>query len=303
MANPTRHRLSAQIARPISLFSRSSLRPGFTPVKFAGQQPRVGDWVVAVGNPFGLGGSVTTGIVSAQGRNIGSGPYDDYLQIDAPINKGNSGGPAFNLKGEVIGVNTAIFSPSGGSVGIGFAIPASITQQVVDDLKDDGTVTRGWLGIQIQPVTDDIADSLGLKKTAGALIAEVTEDSPAEDGGLETGDTILSVNGKEIADARDLAKNVAGIKPDTKAELVIVRDRKEKTIELKIGTMPADLGKVAGKNAPEKTSALASMGLKLKASEDGEGVVVAAVKPSSPAAAKRLQPWRCHPRGKRRSRR
>ncbi len=168
-----------------------------TPVTFATQEPRVGDWVVAVGNPFGLGGSVTTGIVSARGRYIGSGPYDVYLQIDAPINKGNSGGPAFNLNGEVIGVNTAIFSPSGGSVGIGFAIPATITQQVIDDLKDDGSVTRGWLGVQIQPVSQDIAKSLGLDKPTGAIVSDVTNDSPAAAGSIEIGDTILDVMGSD----------------------------------------------------------------------------------------------------------
>ena len=260
---------------------------GFTPVKFASEAPRVGDWVIAVGNPFGLGGSVTTGIVSAQGRNIGSGPYDDYLQIDAPINKGNSGGPAFNLKGEVIGVNTAIFSPSGGSVGIGFAIPATITQEVVDDLKDDGSVTRGWLGVQIQPVNEDIAESLGLKKAEGAIVSDVTVGSPAEDGGLETGDTILEVNGKTVKNARDLAKKVAAIKPGSKAEMTIMRDAKRKTVDIKIGTMPKDPARMASRTG--KADAMSSMGLRLKPAESGEGVAVVAVKPGSPAAEKRLQ--------------
>jgi serine protease Do len=165
---------------------------------------KVGDWVMAVGNPFGLGGTVTAGIVSARGRDIGSGPYDDYLQIDASINKGNSGGPAFNLKGEVVGVNTAIFSPSGGSVGIGFAIPASIVKGVVDDLKTNGQVTRGYLGVQIQPVTQDIADSLGLDKAEGAIISNLTEKSPALKAGLKAGDTIVTANGEKIEDAKDL---------------------------------------------------------------------------------------------------
>ncbi|HTN96077.1 MAG TPA: trypsin-like peptidase domain-containing protein, partial [Nordella sp.] len=144
----------------------------FSFVKFAGSEPRVGDWVMAVGNPFGLGGTVTTGIISARGRDIGSGPYDDFLQIDAPINKGNSGGPAFNLDGDVVGINTAIYSPSGGSVGIGFAIPAATAQDVITSLKDSGKVTRGWLGVQIQPVTDDIAEGLNLKDKKGALVAD-----------------------------------------------------------------------------------------------------------------------------------
>lgn len=260
----------------------------FTPVKFASTAPRVGDWVIAVGNPFGLGGSVTTGIISAQGRNIGSGPYDDYLQIDAPINKGNSGGPAFNLNGEVIGVNTAIFSPSGGSVGIGFAIPAAITQDVIDDLRDDGSVTRGWLGVQIQPVTDDIAESLGLAKKSGAIVTDVTGGSPAAAGGLETGDTILDVNGAEVKNARDLARKVATIDPGSKALMTIVRGKKQRTVEIKIGTMPKDTNRVASKNRPAAAPGMA-LGLKLKSSETGQGVEVVAVKPSSPAAEKRLQ--------------
>ena len=176
----------------------------FATVNFAKTEPRVGDWVMAVGNPFGLGGTVTTGIISARGRDIGSGPYDDFLQIDAAINRGNSGGPAFNLEGEVVGINTAIFSPSGGSVGIGFAIPASTAENVIDSLKENGTVTRGWLGVQIQPVTEDIAESLGLEEAKGAIVADVTEDSPALAAGLKPGDTILKVDGKEVADARDL---------------------------------------------------------------------------------------------------
>ena len=261
----------------------------FTPVTFAAGKPRVGDWVIAVGNPFGLGGSVTTGIVSAEGRNIGSGPYDDYLQIDAPINKGNSGGPAFNLNGEVIGVNTAIFSPSGGSVGIGFAIPASLTQQVVDDLKDDGSVTRGWLGVQIQSVTEDIAESIGLDKATGAIVTDVTGGSPAADGGLKTGDTILDINGAEVKDPRDLAKKVAKINPGSKTEMTVVRNNKRKTVEITIGTMPKETRKMASKGHGDGGSALVALGLKLKASETGEGVTVIAVKPSSPAAKKRLQ--------------
>ena len=169
----------------------------FDYVKFAATEPRVGDWVMAVGNPFGLGGTVTTGIISARGRDIGSGPYDDFLQIDASINHGNSGGPTFNLDGDVVGVNTAIYSPSGGSVGIGFAIPASTAQEVIESLKDNGAVTRGWLGVQIQPVTDDIAEGLGLTDKKGALVADVTEKSPALAAGIKTGDTIVKVGKDE----------------------------------------------------------------------------------------------------------
>ena len=181
----------------------------FNFVKFAEKEARVGDWIIAVGNPFGLGGTVTTGVVSARGRDIGSGPYDDFLQIDAPINRGNSGGPAFNLQGEVIGVNTAIFSPSGGSVGIGFAIPAVMAKDVVENLRDNGKVTRGWLGIQIQTVTGDIAESLKLPATKGALVADVTEDSPAAKAGIKTGDTVLKVNEQEVALPKDLARKIA----------------------------------------------------------------------------------------------
>ena len=164
-------------------------------VGFASQAPRVGDWVIAVGNPFGLGGTVTAGIVSARGRDIGSGPYDDFLQIDAPVNHGNSGGPTFNTEGEVVGVNTAIFSPSGGSVGIGFAIASDVVKTVVQQLKDTGSVARGWLGVEIQPVTPDLADSLGVKNASGALVAKETANSPAETAGVKVGDVITAVNG------------------------------------------------------------------------------------------------------------
>ncbi len=178
----------------------------FPYVNLAGAPPRIGDWVIAVGNPFGLGGTVTAGIVSARGRDIGASAYDDFIQIDAPVNKGNSGGPTFDTEGNVIGVNTAIFSPSGGSVGIAFAIPSDTVKSVVTQLKDHGSVTRGWIGVQIQPVTKDIADSLGLKKVIGALVAEPQADGPAKKAGIEAGDVITAVNGDEVKDARDLAK-------------------------------------------------------------------------------------------------
>ena len=171
--------------------------------------------MVAVGNPFGLGGTVTAGIVSARGRDIGAGPYDDYVQIDAPINKGNSGGPAFDVNGNVIGVNTAIYSPSGGSVGIGFDIPAETAKMVVAQLEKSGHVTRGWLGVQIQPVTAGIADSLGLKKAEGAMVDEPQNGSPAAKAGIESGDVITAVNGTPVKDARELARTIAMMAPDT----------------------------------------------------------------------------------------
>ena len=194
----------------------------FPYVQFAQHEPRIGDWVVAVGNPFGLGGTVTAGIVSARGRDIGSGPYDDYIQIDAPINKGNSGGPAFNVNGNVIGVNTAIFSPSGGSVGIGFDIPAQTAKLVVAQLKEHGYVNRAWLGVQIQPVTAGIADSLGLKKAEGALVDQPQPASPAAKAGIEAGDVITAVNDKPIKGSRELAQTIGMMAPGTKVKLTLV---------------------------------------------------------------------------------
>src|SRR5450631_2447709 len=188
-------------------------KSSFAYVNFADTAPRVGDWVIAVGNPFGLGGTVTAGIVSARGRDIGSGPYDDFLQIDAPVNHGNSGGPTFNNEGQVVGVNTAIFSPSGGSVGIGFAIEASVVKSVVQQLKDNGAVARGWLGVEIQPVSADIAESLGLKEAAGAMVAKDQPNSPALAAGVKSQDVITAVNGETIIDPKDLARKIAGFGP------------------------------------------------------------------------------------------
>src|SRR6186713_2237860 len=207
-------------------------------VKFADRDPRVGDWVVAVGNPFGLGGTVTAGIVSARGRDIGSGPYNDYIQIDAPINKGNSCGPTFNLDGNVIGVNTAIFSPSGGSVGIGFDIPASTAKLVVAQLKDKGSVTRGWLGVQVQPVSAEIADSLGLKEARGAIVDNPQDGSPAAKAGIEAGDVITAVNGTAIKDSRDLARTIATLAPGTSVKLDVFHKGGSKTVTLALGELP-----------------------------------------------------------------
>ncbi|AMJ59244.1 trypsin-like peptidase domain-containing protein [Bosea sp. PAMC 26642] len=211
----------------------------FQYVQLAPAKPRIGDWVLAVGNPFGLGGTVTAGIVSAQGRDIGSGPYDDYLQIDAPVNKGNSGGPTFNQKGEVVGVNTAIFSPSGGSVGIAFAIPASTVEQVVDSLKKDGSVARGFIGVQIQPVTGEVAEAIGLKDAKGALVAEAQKDGPAAKAGVRRGDTIIAVNGEKVVDARDLSRKIAKFAPGTKTSLTVWRDGKERQLSFEVGRQPA----------------------------------------------------------------
>jgi serine protease Do len=207
-------------------------------VKLADGSPRVGDWVIAVGNPFGLGGTVTAGIVSARGRDIGNGPYDDFIQIDAPVNKGNSGGPTFDVDGEVIGVNTAIYSPSGGSVGIAFAIPADTVKSVITQLREKGSVTRGWIGVQIQPVTPEIADSLGLKQATGALVAEPQPNSPAAKAGIQSGDVILSVNGTPVHDARELAKRIGTMAPGTSITLDLIHSGQQKTVTVTLGTLP-----------------------------------------------------------------
>jgi serine protease Do len=201
---------------------------------------QIGDWVVAVGNPFGLGGTVTTGIISARGRDIHTGQFDDFLQIDAPINRGNSGGPTFNLSGQVIGINTAIYSPNGGSVGIGFAVPSNVAKRVVTALEEHGKVERGWLGVQIQQVTPTIAASLGLKSDHGALVAVVTSDSPSAAAGLKQGDVILAFNGEDVTKLRDLPHYVASSAPGSKATLTVWRDGKETQINVKLGEMPAN---------------------------------------------------------------
>ena len=199
----------------------------------------VGDWAIAIGNPFGLGGSVTAGIVSARGRDIRSGPYDDFLQVDAPINRGNSGGPLFDQLGNVIGVNTAIFSPSGGNVGIGFAIPANQAREIVADLIDNGSVERGWLGVSIQPVTPEIADAIGLETAEGALIAEVTADGPAKKGGLKRGDVIIGFGSADIGSVKDLTRAVADTDPGTSAKVRIFRKGSFETKTIKTGRFPA----------------------------------------------------------------
>ncbi len=262
----------------------------FPYVKFASQRPKVGDWVVAVGNPFGLGGTVTAGIVSAEGRDIGSGPYDDYIQIDAPINKGNSGGPAFNVDGNVIGINTAIYSPSGGSVGIGFDIPATTAQRVVAELKKDGHVTRGWLGVQIQPVTTGIADSLGLKKAEGAMVDEPQSGSPAAKAGIKSGDVITAVNGTPVKDARDLARTIGMMAPDAAVKLDIIRQGSPQTVSVTLAQMPNNqqvASNDTGQNA--EPSGVPHLGLQVAPARDvsaagDHGVVVTGVDPDGPAA-------------------
>jgi serine protease Do len=260
--------------------------PGDYPfVKFAKDLPRVGDWVVAIGNPFGLGGTVTAGIVSAEGRDIGSGPYDSYLQIDAPINKGNSGGPTFNLKGEVVGVNTAIFSPSGGSVGLGFAIPATTVDNVVSAIEQGGSVSRGYLGVLIQPVGQDIADGMGLKSANGALIDEAQAGTPAADAGLKSGDVIVKLNGQDIKDAADLTRHVGALKPGEKIELAFLRDGAEKTASVTLAAQKTVM--TAKAEAAQSESAL-KLGVQLAPSQGQAGVSIVGVDPNGLAASKGL---------------
>jgi len=254
----------------------------FPYVKLSDKSPRIGDWVLAVGNPFGLGGTVTAGIVSARGRDIGASAYDDFIQIDAPVNKGNSGGPTFDTDGNVIGVNTAIFSPSGGSVGIAFAIPADTVSGVVSQLKEHGSVTRGWIGVQIQPVTQDIADSLGLKKAEGALVAEPQANSPAQKAGIEAGDIITAVDGKEIKDARDLAKRIGALAPKTSVKLTVMHKGSEKTVNLTLGELPNTKEARAGTQDSDNDADVGKLGLTLApaarvAGSGAEGVVVTGV--------------------------
>ena len=266
--------------------------PGDYPyVTFAKEPPKIGDWVVAIGNPFGLGGTVTAGIVSAEGRDIGDGPYDRFLQIDAPINKGNSGGPAFNEEGQVVGVNTAIYSPSGGSIGIGFAIPASTVERVVTALEHGGVVERGYLGVQIQPVTADIAESLGLKSATGALVDKTMPGTPAADAGLKAGDLITKVNGEEVKNAGDLTRQIGLMKPGDNIELSYLRDGAEKTVNVTLAQQKPETTANAESNQAKPTPAL---GLQLAPASQVEGagqrgVAIVGVEPNGKGAQKGLQ--------------
>jgi len=270
---------------------------------------RVGDWVLAIGNPFGLGGSVTAGILSARQRDINSGPYDDFLQTDASINRGNSGGPMFNMDGQVIGINTAIYSPSGGSIGIGFAIPSALAKEVVEELKGetDHTVHRGWLGVRIQAVTDEIAESLGLDKAHGALIASVSENGPAQAAGIQAGDVVVSFDGKPVEDMRRLPRLVAETPVDKTVPVTVWRKREETTLQVKIGRLEesdqqqANAQEPAKKGGTDQSGIVKTLGLTLSSitpelkekyslAEDSKGVVVVEVAKDSPAAAKGVRP-------------
>lgn len=263
----------------------------FTYVSWADDaKVNVGDWVVAVGNPFGLGGTVTAGIVSAMGRDINSGPYDDFIQIDAAVNRGNSGGPTFNLNGQVVGINTAIFSPSGGSVGIAFDIPASTARTVVAQLIKTGKIERGWLGVQIQPVNKDIAESLGLSEAQGALVVQPQEGSPGMKAGIKTGDVVTAVNGEPVKDARDLAKKIGAIAPGTKTDITIWRDGKSQSLQLTVGTLPPEQKMASADNSQndngsaQAQTSLGSLGITVGPTDDGKGVAVISVDPNSAAA-------------------
>jgi serine protease Do len=260
---------------------------------------RVGDWVMAVGNPFNLGGTVTVGVLSARNRDLRSGPYDDYLQIDAPINRGNSGGPLFNMDGGVIGINTAIYSPTGGNIGIGFAIPATMATRVLDQLKANGKVERGWLGVYIQPMTEDLAQAMGLDRVRGALIAQVQDDSPAARAGLKAGETVLAVDGKAIEQSRDLARFVAEIKPGSTVKFTVWRNKKEAIVSVTLEALKSEQAnrretpKSERSGAPQFGFALSDLddrgreAFSIPASV--EGVLIARVASGSPAEEQGLQ--------------
>ena len=264
---------------------------------------RIGDWVMAIGNPFGLGGTVTVGIVSARDRNINSGPYDDFIQTDAAINRGNSGGPLFNMNGEVIGINTAIISPSGGSIGIGFAIPSELAVGVIDQLREFGETRRGWLGVRIQPVTDDIAESLGMSSARGALIAGIIKDGPVDDGSLQAGDVVTSFDGKAIREMRDLPRIVADTPVGKAVEVVIMRKGEEQTVTVTLGRLEDSERLAAAGGATEDepeggavaTASMLGMTIaelndetraQFEIADGVNGVVITEVDPNSAAAEK-----------------
>ena len=267
---------------------------------------RLGEWVIAIGNPFSLGGSVTAGIVSARNRDIQSGPYDNYIQTDAAINRGNSGGPLFNLDGEVVGVNTAIISPSGGSIGIGFAVPSKTALTVIDQLKQYGETRRGWLGVRIQAVTDEIAESLGIKPPRGALVAGIDEKGPAKPAGIVTGDVIVRFDGKDIREMRDLPRVVADTPVGKEVEVVVIRKAKEETVKVTLGRLEdgekqAALTKPDAEPKAPPTTVKKALGIELATLDDAlrkkfkirdtvKGIVILGIEANSPAADKRLSP-------------
>ncbi len=277
-------------------------------MKLADKPPRIGDWVLAVGNPFGLGGTVTAGIVSARGRDIGAGPYDDFIQIDAPVNRGNSGGPTFDVDGNVIGVNTAIFSPSGGNVGIAFAIPAETVKMVVAQLREKGSVTRGWIGVQIQPVTPDIADSLGLKKAEGALVAEPQADSPAAKAGIKAGDVIVTRR-RHAGEgcARAGAQDRQLWRPAPRSSSASSARAPSRRVTVTLGEIAGSAARSAGAAptiAQPRQPMSPALGLTLAPAgtvggAGGQGVVVTAVDPNGLGGRPRLPHRRRDPRGRR----
>ena len=271
----------------------------------ASAKMKVGDWVMAIGNPFGLGGTLTVGIISAKQRDINSGPYDDYLQTDAAINKGNSGGPLFNMDGEVIGVNTAIISPTGGSIGIGFAVPSDTAMAVIDQLKLYGETRRGWLGVKIQSVTEDIAETLGVKENTGALVSSVTGGSPAAEAGIEAGDVILKFDGKDVSTMRGLPRIVAQTPIGKAVDVEVLRKGQKKSFKVAVGRLSEDDDKDkkttdAGAGDDKTVSEKALIGLKLAPLSDElrtkfnidkkvKGVIVTEVDAQSPAAQKGIK--------------
>jgi serine protease Do len=272
-------------------------------VKFGNSdKSRVGDWVVAIGNPFGLGGTVTAGIISARARNINAGPYDDFIQSDASINKGNSGGPMFNMAGEVVGINTAIYSPSGGSVGIGFAIPSKLAEPIIGQLKQFGRARRGWLGVRIQTVTDELADSLGLGRARGALVADVTKDGPAAQSKIQVGDVILTFDGKPIEEMRNLPRVVAETKVGKSVKVDVWRKGQKVTLDAKLGEFPEEKKSALTKNIVTKEGnqgSVTALGMtiaqldnelraRFKLPKDAVGVIITNVENNSPAAEKRI---------------
>jgi serine protease Do len=256
---------------------------------------QVGDWVIAIGNPFGLEQTVTAGIVSAKGRVIGAGPYDDFIQTDASINPGNSGGPLLNLKGEVVGINSAIFSQGGGNIGIGFAIPIDMAKSIVTQLKDKGKVTRGWLGVAIQAVTPELAKSFGLKEPMGALVAEVTKNGPAEKAGIERGDVITAFNGTPVKDSHELPALVARSPVGDKAEVTLLHNGKEKTISVKLGELTDQQAKASsteesGESWGMTVSAISpEVARRFQLDRSQKGVIVTEVEPGSPAETAGIQ--------------